>query len=284
MLKTLFYECSPRPFFVPARLRGYREKIGALDMIEHRHRSEVLPYGLRMECQVDTKQDAARCHTEALQLALDLNIVWAYVAVVPLFPKRIMLRLAESPDGWRTNFKKLKSTRPTKPRSALAISPSPVPAVALSMSIKIKPGKYKVVLPYMPLQRALVALRAYRNASENMRFLMNLHFAAIDQLGTDTQLFLFAKALDLARDMLPGHDNPKKESALPVGVRAELVQSLNWLGEMSNNRLETRHVASKGKLLPQLSPTERRDYIHDADLVIRGVVERKLGIEAIWPS
>jgi hypothetical protein len=50
---------------------------------------------------------------------------------------------------------------------------------------------------------------------------------------------------------------------------------------MSNERLETRHVASKGKLLPKMSATERADFIHDADLVIRGVVEKELGIAAI---
>jgi hypothetical protein len=282
MVETLFYECSPRPFFVPARLRGYRGRVGGLDVIEHRHRSNVLPYGLRMECQVNTEQEAACSHTEALQLARDLNIVWAYVAAVPLFPKRIMLQLSGAPDGWRTNFKKLKSTRPIKPRSALAISSSPGPAVAFRMSIKIIQGKYKVLLPYMPLQPALVAVQAYRTANENMRFLMNLHFGAIDQLGTESQLFLFAKALDLVRRvMLPGRSVQQKESALPHDVRAALSQSLNWLGAMSNNRLETRHVASDGKLLPKLSPTERRDFVHDADLVIRGVVERELGIVAI---
>jgi hypothetical protein len=34
-------------------------------------------------------------------------------------------------------------------------------------------------------------------------------------------------------------------------------------------------------LLPKLSPQESADFEHDADLVIRGVVERELGIGAI---
>jgi hypothetical protein len=281
MEEKLFYECSPRPFFVPPRLHSYREQVGLLEVIEHRRRSAVLPYGLRMEGQVTTQQEAARSHTEALQLARDLNIVWAYVAAVPLFPKRMMIRLSESPDGWRSNFKKIKSTRPTKPRSALAISSPPGPPTGFAVSIKIIPGKYKVVLPFMPLQRALVAVRAYRTAKENMKFLMNLHFGAIDQVGMGSQLVLLAKALDLARGMLPGHANADKQAALPVVVRAELSQSLKWLGKMSNKRLETRHVANNGKLLSKMSPAEGRDFVHDADLVIRGVVERELGITAI---
>ena len=75
MVETLFYEYSG-PFFPPARLRGYQERVGNLDVIEHRRRNKVLPYGLRMECQVTTKEQAQRCDTEARQLARDLNTVW----------------------------------------------------------------------------------------------------------------------------------------------------------------------------------------------------------------
>jgi hypothetical protein len=107
MAETLFYEC-PRPFFVPARLHCYRGRVGNLDVIEHRRRSKVLPYVLRMECQVTTKEQAKQYDTEARQLTHDLNIVWAYVAVIPLFPKRFMIRLSGPPGGWRTNFQKLK--------------------------------------------------------------------------------------------------------------------------------------------------------------------------------
>src|ERR1700721_315189 len=166
MEKNVFYECSPRPFFVPSRLHSYREQVGLLEVIEHRRRSVVLPYGLQMECQVTTQQEATRSHTEALQLARDLNIVWAYIAAVPLFPKRMMIRLSESPDGWRSNFKQIKSTRPTKPRSALAISSPPGPPTGFAVSMKIIPGRYKVVLPFMPLQRARLPVRPYRRARE----------------------------------------------------------------------------------------------------------------------
>jgi hypothetical protein len=280
MVETLFYEYSG-PFFLPARLRSYRGRVGNLEVIEHRRRNKTLPYGLRMECQVTTKEQAKRCDTEARQLAQDLNIVWAYVALVTLFPKRIMIRLSESPNGWRTNFKKLKSLRPVKPRSSTAISGPPGPPVGFTVNIKINPGKYKVVLPYMPLQLGLAAVEAYRTANQATRFLMNLHFGAIDQLGAGSQLFLFAKALELARVMLPGRTDPQKEAALSPGVRAALHQSFHWLFDIANNRLEIRHVARGGSLLPKLSPTESADFVHDADVVIRGVVERELGIVAI---
>lgn len=277
--ETLFYEC-PRPFFVPARLHGYRGRVGNLDVIEHRRRNKILPYVLRMECQVTTKEQAAHYDTEARQLARDLNIVWAYVAVVPLFPKRFMIRLSGPPDGWRTNFQELKLKRPIALRSTRATS-SPGPAAGFSVSITINPGQYKVLMPFLPLQPALVALQAYRTANPETRFLMDLHFGAIDQLGTESQLFLFAKALELARVMLPGRTDRQREAALSPGVRAALRRSLHWLFDIANNRLEIRHVAKGGNLLPKLSPTEREDFGHDADVVIRGVVERELGIVAL---
>jgi hypothetical protein len=153
--------------------------------------------------------------------------------------------------------------------------------VGFTVSIKINKGQYKVTSNSLLLQSAINAVHAYRSASPEIKFLIEIHVAAIDQLGVVSQLILFDKALDLARDMLPGQGNSKKEAALPSNVRAGLRQSLSWLGKMSNERLETRHVASKGKLLPRLSATESADFIHDADLVIRGVVEKLTTIAAI---
>jgi hypothetical protein len=278
MAETLFYEYRG-PFFVPARLRGYRGRLGNLDVIELRRRSKFLPYLLRMECLVTTKEQARQCNAEARQLANDLSMVWAYVALAPLFPKRLIMRVGSgAPDGWRTNFKKLKSSRPIKPRPG---SSPGGPPVSFTASLKINNGQYKVTSNVLLLQRAMDAVHAYRAASPEAVFLMQIHLAAIDQLGVPSQFILYAKAFDLARDLLPGHGDSKKVAALPVNVRSALRQSLSWLGEMSNRRLETRHVASGGKLLPKMSPAEGDDFVHDADLVIRAVVEKELGIEAI---
>ena len=268
MPERLVYECSPRPFSVPPRVPAYRERVSCLDVIEYRRRSKVRPYGLRMESQVTTKEEARHCHSEALRLASDLNAVWAYIAGVPLFPKRLVLQVVDSPNGWRTNFKKLESALPT--------------AARFHGEVRISEGSYSLELPFMPLQRALAAVQAYHVASENVRVLMGLHFEALDQPGTQSGLFLLAKALELARGMLPGRDNKQRQAALPPDVRAELRQSLHWLYGIANHRLEIRHVIDKKNrsLLPRLSAEERKDFVHDADIVIRGVIERELGIEA----
>jgi hypothetical protein len=137
-----------------------------------------------------------------------------------------------------------------------------------------------MTLPYMPLRKALIAIPAYRSADVTTRVLLDLHLQAMALPGTESGLFLLAKGLELARVMLPGRDDKKREAALPLDARSALRRSLHGLYEIANKRRGTRHVVS-GKtksLLPQLTQAEHADFLHDADLVIRGVVERELHI------
>ncbi len=138
-----------------------------------------------------------------------------------------MIRLSGPPDGWRTNFKKLKSNTADCASDSDARYLHRVTPTSFRLSIKLNPGQYKVILPFLPLEPALGAVQAYHNSNPATRFLMDLHFGAIDQLGTESQLFLFAKALELARVMLPGRKDPQKEAALSPGVRAALSVDLS---------------------------------------------------------
>ena len=131
----------------------------------------------------------------------------------------------------------------------------------------------------MPLRDALSAVRAHLTANESTRLLLGLHSEAMAQPGSQSGLFLFAKALELARFMIPGRDDKARETALPLRARESLRQSLHWLYGIANRRLEIRHVVGENNLLPRLSRSERADFLHDADLVVRGVVERELGIQ-----
>jgi hypothetical protein len=139
---------------------------------------------------------------------------------------------------------------------------------------------YRVTMPYMPLRNALSAVRSYHTADENTRLLLELHSEALALQGSQSGLFLFAKGLELAQLMLPGRNDPARQNALPLTARESLRQSFHWLYGVANQRLEIRHVVTKNKknLHPRLSLSERADFLHDADLVIRGVVERELGI------
>jgi hypothetical protein len=153
------------------------------------------------------------------------------------------------------------------------------PPVAFDVRIRVgRASSYRVTMPYMPLRNALSAVRSYLTANENTRLLLDFHSEALALPGSQSGLFLFAKGLELARLMLPGRDDSARENALPLTARKSLRQSLHWLYGIANLRLEIGHVVNKSTLLPRLNTSERADFLHDADLVIRGVVERELGI------
>jgi hypothetical protein len=266
MERTLWYECHPRPFFGPARAKCHREQVGRLEVFEYHRRSKKCPYGLRMEARVHSKEEAAACQGEAFALATSLRTVWPYVAGSALFPRWLTIQVMKAPAGWRTNAQKILSAVPaTGPRAELRFG---------------RPSSLSLTMPCMPLRDALSAVRAHLTANESTRLLLELHSEAMALPGSQAGLFLFAKALELARFMLPGRDDKAREAALPLRAREALRQPIHWLYGIANRRLEIRHVLSKDKssLLPQLSRPERADFLHDADLVIRGVVERELGI------
>jgi len=252
---------------VPTSEPCHRERVGNLDVIEYRRRSDIRPYGLRMEGEPETKEDAQACHHEAILLASDLSTVWPYVAGA-LFPEVRELKIVSAPDGWTTNFKMVESTLPTAQRLVVG-------------RISITSSAYSITLPYMPLKRAIAALRAYRSADQNVKVLVDLHFEASNRLGEQSGLFLLAKALELARAILPGSTDTQRVAALSADVRKNLRQSFHSLYDIANNRLEIRHTVdkkNKKSLLPRLNHQERTDFVRDADLVIRGVVEREIQI------
>ena len=73
-----------------------------------------------------------------------------------------------------------------------------------------------ITLPYMPLERALVAVRAYRNASEVTKRLIQLHYDAMGRLGSESALILLSKALELTAAILPGRTRADKQALFPL--------------------------------------------------------------------
>lgn len=265
---TLSYECTPRPFFVPGSVNCHHERFGHFDVSEYRRRSKVRPYGLRMEANPQNREEAEKWHLEAIGLADDLNKMWTYVAGVSLFPRYSALRIVSAPDGWKTNYENVRTGLPATGMTYAAI--------------RLSGGGYSLSLPYMPLGPALKAVQQYHQTNDTNRTLIDLHLEATEQHGTQSGLFLFAKDLELARYILPGTNDAKRQAALPPESRNLLKQPLHWLFRIANTRFEIRHIVTRQKqgpgLLPRLTQSERQDFLHDSDLVIRGVIQRELGI------
>lgn len=272
MTRTVWFESSPRPFFVPKREPCHREVVDGLDVFEFRRRSRVAPYGLRMEARVANKKELEDRFSSALEIADDLDLVWTYVAGVPLFPRVLTMQLVKSPEGWRTNAARAKRDLPAG--GDLYGKVRLVGRRRLSME-----------LPSMPLKRALEAVKAYRKTDEVTRLLIGLHTGALKAPGSPTQLILLAKGLELARAILPGRRDIDRERALRDDeLRSSLHHPLSWLYMIANRRLEIRHVVENPtaiRLHPTLTSSERKDFVHDGDVVIRGVIAERLGLEPV---
>ena len=249
-------------------LARHSERVGHFDVSEYRRRSRVRPYGLRMEASPQNREEAEKWHLEAIALARDLNKMRTYVAGVTLFPRYSALRILSGPDGWKTNYENVRAGLPAKGMTYSAI--------------QFSGGGYSLSLPFMPLGPALSAVQQYHQTNDTIRTLIDLHLEAIEQRGTQSGLFLFAKALELVRYILPGRDDAKRQAALPPESRNLLKQPLHWLFGIANERFEIRHIVTRQKqnpgLLPRLTQSERQDFLHDSDLVIRGVIQLELGI------
>jgi len=190
--------------------------------------------------------------------------MWTYVAGVPLFPQVLRMTYPDAPDGWESSESTLRDRLP-----GLRIQHHTV-------------RQYLLELPFMPLAPAMVAVAAYRKASPETRMLIELHVESLLNPGSMSGLVLTAKALELARALLPGNTDTQRQSALGATF-GNLKQSLHWLYGRANQRLGIRHVVKKSEATPTLhqplTPDERADFLHDADLVLRGTVGRQLQIE-----
>ena len=253
---------------VPKRLPCHKERFGLLDVLEYRRRSSTLPYGLRMEAEVTRKNDVSPCRMEAITLAAELDLIWAYIGGVPLFPKVLKMTHILSPVGWSSNSTEVEAA---------------LPATGGFAEIKFtQRGSYSAILSFMPLARALRAVRAYRASDDATKILIKLHYAAMRNPGAESSLMLLAKNLELARAILPGREDTRKQRALQSETNRRLRRSLHWLFGIANQRLEVRHIVrkpSKPELHARLTKEERADFLNDSELVLRDVISQRLNIE-----
>ena len=107
------------------------------------------------------------------------------------------------------------------------------------------------------------------------------YYAALEALEPEAHLLFFAQALEAARELLPGQNKVEKQAQMPAGLAIMMKRPLDSLFEISNARRQTRHLITKqGGLAPhpEMDDTEVTDFQHDADLVIRYVASKQLGL------
>lgn len=137
------------------------------------------------------------------------------------------------------------------------------------------------VVPRLPLEAVLRALEAYYGLDDLHGLLIDYHLSALSAAEEDVSHFLLAKALEIVRKVLEGKSLRNKEAGLPPEVKSRLRRPFQWLYDMSNNRVQTRHPISRdpaATLNPSFDNEEERDFSHDADVILRFVGSRSLGV------
>ncbi|HEY3288139.1 MAG TPA: hypothetical protein VGJ96_13555 [Gemmatimonadaceae bacterium] len=96
-------------------------------------------------------------------------------------------------------------------------------------------------MPKLPLESAVKALFALRDAGEVTNQIADFHQASMAMVVPELTYLLLAQGIECA---LSSYSEGKR-TAIPTAVAKHLKHDLNWLSEMSHQRRETRHAVDK---------------------------------------
>jgi hypothetical protein len=235
-----------------------------------------VPYGsyrLILDRPIQIADHVWELHAQGVALIEDLELVWAFATGLPLRSAGFDLFLSEiaPPTGWRTNAREVD-------RELQAAKQG------LIVEDRSHSVHWRTAFSF-PLATVAKALAAYETTDPVTRALVRFHYEGYMSATREGPYFLFAKALEVVRKLLPGRTDPEKERALDTEVRRSLHHDFHWLFDISNRRLETRHpTEQKGAtatLHPPLDSREALAFLRDADTLIRAIACERLGLEMI---
>jgi hypothetical protein len=267
---TIWHESPSLRFRVPSDLPCHEEAVGLLNVIEQRRDDVKRPYGIRIEAEVRNQFELSHRKREVVDLAADLRKAWPYVAGVPFLTQEGTLQVSlDGPVGWRTNLGEIKEE---------------VPGDRIVMTVGAVQGGGPLEVPFMLLEPVLRARERFLATDDITLTLREIHLDALGERMRGGDPFRFAKALELATALLPGHSAKQKQTELKSDYAKLLTRPLGWLGDIANNRIDVRHVVRKSKGNPtsahsKLSREERQEFIQNADLVVRGVIAMRTGCD-----
>jgi len=227
----------------------------------------LIEYRIHLGIRVATREEVISRRYEVWRIAKELDRLWTYVTGSAINAISWKLAPVGPPEGWTSNHQEVSQKLPGQGEPELIV------------------GRRRewTVGPHYPLRTAVEALHAYRAATEPVRTLVELDYNA-QRVWHGSGNFLFlAKGLELARAM-SGLTHQQFVADCDSELDGYLRRSAAWLFGIANTRLETRHVVQSPadlELHPRMSDDERRDYKHDASLVLRLVVSEALDIPVV---
>lgn len=132
----------------------------------------------------------------------------------------------QPPSRWRSNVKEVR--RAAQARHF---------RITGEVSVQSRHWRFGSLLPLGP---ALRVRDKYALADDITRALAGLHYHAHPARGFEESAFLLAKALELARKVLPGQTDVQRDASLPAQVRASLELSLHALYDLFEHAI--RHA------------------------------------------
>jgi hypothetical protein len=229
-------------------------------------------YSLLLEREVSTQDEVWSALDEASKLSEELDIAWCYAWGKPYRSVETMLRCIEAPEGWSGNLREVERNIERKKGGFF------VDAAGFAY-------QHYAWWPCLPLERAVAARRACTKAPPVIRELIELHIRW--HKSVDRELFLLAKALEIVgayfgksrADRNAGIEQEMKK----LGVNVHLTQTAAWLFDIANERFDVRHAWDKDSpgvvLHPRMTDQEKRDFMFNADLIVRVFICEQLGID-----
>ena len=276
--QILRYISHPKLYSIPAEAKPIADSHEGLFFRES-HEVESHPdlpgnvgrYRITIEGSIGSSGEFLSVGSKIRSVAEDLDKFWAYACGEPLNPIQIQLLFQVTHQGWESNEESVKQYLVASCRKPFAV-------------VQLGEKKDWISISHFPLMPALVARDKYQKADPPTQALIDIHYSALKARQGEGKLFLFAKALELAKRLLPGSTNLEKQNSLHPKIQTWLNQSLDWLFNIANNRYDVRHVVKNPQgptLHPKMTGKEMSDFEHDADLVIKSVVFQ--GLDLNWP-
>jgi hypothetical protein len=272
--QTLRYTTHPKLYAIPPEQKPAEGDFEGIYLSE-RHVPRPQPnlpqymgeYTISIQATVGTSGELNEASQKIGALAQELDKFWVYGCGEPLSPIVTQLSFDITPRGWESNIAEIK---------AYLLGHCKQPFAVIQMN-----HQHWISMPYDPLRPALIARDKYQKANPEIKALADLHYAALRLSLGEGRLFSFAKALELARKILPGSNDVSKEKSIGL-PNGSLKKSLHWLFDVGNNRFNTRHVVRKDSAAPALQPQmtgqEIMDYHQDADFILRSIVCQNLQV------
>lgn len=186
------------------------------------------------------------------------------------FRKRIGM-CGEAIVGWSNNYEEIKTQFDLNNNDSL---------VKISISDKMKNWS---IIEESPLQDIIIMLSKYEQIDNITRLLIYYHTSAARQ-DNDIKHLLLGKSLEIVDFILPKEKNKQKRlGLLPNELKKSFGnKNLSWLFEMSNFRMETRHIINKNSnslIHNKMTDDEYYEFLYISDNLISYVVREKFGLD-----